>query len=201
MPPVEPQAQTYALARSLGTVADDSVTLDALGDLIAWAFEVRREGAPALAVAGARATGATIVLELDPGATFAGLLAAKALARCGAALEPGAIVTPPPECWDPGADLASVRGSFRLEAASPTACLRAIPVGTCAAIRIPLAKLEATLRKLTRLRQAEAPQLMQENELALVRALLARLGALGWSAETDPLPPELARIVLELRSA
>lgn len=203
------QARAYTLARKLGNVLGDSTTTDRDGTPLAWAVDVRRDerDMTALVLAGARGCPTVFALEIGVPLAALGLVMGKALALAsvGKKLEAGALVTPEPEHFGTSVDPAQIPGSYRLVPATQIDpkldgpdLLGAVSGTSSAAVRGPLAKLEASLRRLARLQESEAPVVMRDNEVRLARQLLARLEAQGWDRAADPLPPDLAKLAAAL---
>ncbi len=202
-------ARAYRLAGQLGTIRADSAAADRSRSPVAWALDVRRgDGAmEALVVGGARGSATLFVLRVPVPQAALGMLMAKAvaLAAAGRAPSPGDEVTPLPEHFGTALDPAQVPGVFRVvpaaeidERLAGPDVLGVVAGGSSAAVRGPLSKLEASLRRLKRLREADAPVVMRDNEVELVRRLLARLEAAGWDRRQDPLPEDLAALADEL---
>lgn len=202
-------ARAYRLAGELGRVLGDSSKTDRCKNPVAWALDVRRSESDmkALVVAGARGCATLFVLEVPVPSAALGLAMGKAVAQAavGRALAPGDELTPLPEHFGDALDPGRTPGVFRIVPATEvdkhlTAAdlLGVVAGGSSAAVRAPLAKLEASLRRLKKLREAEAPVVMRENEVQLVKRLLARLAEAGWDRRADPLPKELEPLADEV---
>ncbi len=206
--PLRGQARARAIAARLGTIADESLTLDREKEALAWAFDVRRPEDPGrvVIVAGALSCASTVLLWLEAARAPTGLLLGKAIAASSTGtLLVGAVVVPDPEQYGGQVDLAAIPGAFRIAPASTLElfgrerppslasgeAVLAVPEGSPASIQGPLAKLLKSLRKLKRLQEVHAPVLIVQNEQELVRTLVSRLKAAGWNREVDPLPEEL----------
>ncbi|MGC4116903.1 MAG: hypothetical protein QM765_20540 [Myxococcales bacterium] len=195
------QARAYRLAGDLGRIQVDTASADRVQRPLAWALDVRRsEGdLKALIVGGAKGCPTLFVLEVPVSSAALGLVMGKAvaLAAMGRTLAPGDTLTPLPEHFGSALDPAQLPGVFRIvhameidKSLKGPDLLGVVAGGSSAAVRGPLAKLEATLRRLQRLREAEAPVVMRDNEVRLIQTLLARLSAAGWDRVADPLPPD-----------
>ncbi|HEY3448419.1 MAG TPA: hypothetical protein VGK67_18835 [Myxococcales bacterium] len=203
------QARAYRLAGDLGKILGDSANTDRGHNTLAWALDVRRsEGdMKALIVGGAKGCPTLFVLEVPVPSATLGLMMGKAvaLAAVGRTLSPGDELTLLPEHFGSALDPGQIPGVFRIVPASEIGqglsgpdLLGVVAGGSSAAVRGPLAKLQASLRRLQRLRETEAPVVMRDNEVQLIRRLLARLQASGWDRRADPLPADLLALADEL---